>query len=123
MSFGHYLRRAREGREMTLTDLARRVGISIAYLSRIERERENPPPELLVVQPFRAFTPKPNRKRIWSRKAKSSTAPRFHRMTRHLRRRCRQPAANGLAARGRPKKSLRCSAIRPSASASPNSRT
>jgi transcriptional regulator with XRE-family HTH domain len=38
MAFGHYLRRAREGREMTLTELARRVGISIAYLSRIERD-------------------------------------------------------------------------------------
>jgi HTH-type transcriptional regulator, competence development regulator len=48
MAFGHYLRRAREGREMTLTDLARRVGISIAYLSRIERERENPPPDHLI---------------------------------------------------------------------------
>jgi transcriptional regulator with XRE-family HTH domain len=29
MAFGHYLRREREGREMTLTELARRVGISI----------------------------------------------------------------------------------------------
>ena len=48
MAFGHYLRREREGRDMTLTELARRVEVSIAYLSRIERERENPPPDRLV---------------------------------------------------------------------------
>ena len=41
MAFGHYIRRQREERDMTLTALARRVEISIAYLSRIEREREN----------------------------------------------------------------------------------
>ena len=34
MAFGHYIRRQREGREMTLTELARRVQVSIAYLSR-----------------------------------------------------------------------------------------
>lgn len=33
---------------MTLTDLARKVEVSIAYLSRIERERENPPPDRLI---------------------------------------------------------------------------
>jgi len=38
MAFGHYLRRQREEREMTLTELARRVEISIATY----RERENP---------------------------------------------------------------------------------
>ena len=43
MAFGHYLRRQREERDMTLTELARRVEISIAYLSRIERERDPPP--------------------------------------------------------------------------------
>ena len=48
MAFGKYIRREREGREMTLTELARRVEVSIAYLSRIERERENPPPDRLV---------------------------------------------------------------------------
>ena len=45
MAFGHYIRRQREERDMTLTELARRLEISIAYLSRIERERENPPPD------------------------------------------------------------------------------
>jgi len=48
MTFGKYLRREREERQMTLTELARRVDISIAYLSRIERERENPPPDRLM---------------------------------------------------------------------------
>ena len=45
MAFGKYIRREREGRDMTLTELARRVEVSIADLSRIERERENPPPD------------------------------------------------------------------------------
>ncbi|MGD0636168.1 MAG: helix-turn-helix transcriptional regulator [Beijerinckiaceae bacterium] len=48
MAFGKYIRREREGREMTLTELARQVEVSIAYLSRIERERENPPPDRLL---------------------------------------------------------------------------
>jgi HTH-type transcriptional regulator, competence development regulator len=48
MAFGNYLRRQRERRDMTLTELARRVDVSIAYLSRIERERENPPPDHLI---------------------------------------------------------------------------
>ena len=48
MAFGKYIRRAREGRDMTLTELARQVEVSIAYLSRIERERENPPPDRLL---------------------------------------------------------------------------
>jgi len=48
MAVGHYVHREREGQEMTLTELARRVEISIAYLSRIERGRENPPPDRLV---------------------------------------------------------------------------
>ena len=48
MAFGHYIRRQREERDMTLTELARRLEISIAYLSRIERERENPPPDHLI---------------------------------------------------------------------------
>ena len=55
MGFGRYIRREREGREMTLTELARRVDVSIAYLSRIERERENPPPDRLVSALARAL--------------------------------------------------------------------
>lgn len=48
MAFGRFIRRVREEREMTLTELARRVEVSIAYLSRIERERENSPPDRLM---------------------------------------------------------------------------
>lgn len=48
MPFGRYLRQTREDRAITLTDLARRVHVSIPYLSRIERERENPPPDQLL---------------------------------------------------------------------------
>ena len=55
MAFGKYLRREREEREMTLTELARRVDISIAYRSRIERERENPPPDRLMTALARAL--------------------------------------------------------------------
>ena len=33
---------------MTLTELARRVDVSIACLSRVERERENPPLDHLI---------------------------------------------------------------------------
>jgi len=54
MAFGN-LRREREEREVTLTELARRVDISIAYLSRIERERENPPPDRLMTALARAL--------------------------------------------------------------------
>ena len=55
MAFGKYIRREREGQEMTLTELARLVEVSIAYLSRIERERENPPPDRLVSALARAL--------------------------------------------------------------------
>ena len=48
MSFGSTIRREREAQEMTLCELAQQIGISIAYFSRIERERENPPPDRLV---------------------------------------------------------------------------
>ena len=48
MAFGRYIRRAREERALTLTEVARRLDISIAYLSRIEREREKPPPDRLI---------------------------------------------------------------------------
>ena len=43
MGFGGYLRKKREERELTLVEVAEQVGISVAYLSRIERERENAP--------------------------------------------------------------------------------
>ena len=55
MAFGRYIRRAREQRALTITEVARRLDISIAYLSRIERERENPPPDRLMTGLARAL--------------------------------------------------------------------
>ena len=55
MSFGTLLRRRRERQDMTLTELARQVEVSIAYLSRIERDRENPPPDRLLAALARAI--------------------------------------------------------------------
>jgi transcriptional regulator with XRE-family HTH domain len=43
MTFGQYVRHQREAQKMTLTELARRAKVSTTYLSRIEREREDPP--------------------------------------------------------------------------------
>ncbi len=48
MSFGELVRSSRKALDITVTELARQVDISIAYLSRIERDRENPPPDRLV---------------------------------------------------------------------------
>ena len=55
MAFGRYIRRSREERALTVTEVARRLDISIAYLSRIERERENPPPDKLMTALARAL--------------------------------------------------------------------
>ena len=65
MAFGKYIRREREGQEMTLTELARQVEVSIAYLSRIERERENPPPDRLVSALARALGLPADQSRCW----------------------------------------------------------
>lgn len=54
MRFGNLVRRRREERELTLGDVAAAVGISIAYLSRIERDRENPPRDELIRRIARA---------------------------------------------------------------------
>ena len=48
MGFGSYLRQKREERELTLVELAQRLGISVAYISRIERDRENAPKDELI---------------------------------------------------------------------------
>lgn len=55
MAFGQFIRRVREERALTITEVARRLDISIAYLSRIERERENPPPDRLLKALARAL--------------------------------------------------------------------
>lgn len=63
MGFGTYIRQKREAKEISLNDFARRLEISPAYWSRIEREKENPPKdelirkaaELVEVDPDQAF--------------------------------------------------------------------
>lgn len=50
MAFGSYIRRKREETGMSLTDLARRLDISPAYWSRIEREMEKPPKDELIAK-------------------------------------------------------------------------
>ncbi len=55
MGFGGYLRKKREDRGLTLVEVAERVGISVAYLSRIERERENAPKDALIQKVCKAL--------------------------------------------------------------------
>jgi transcriptional regulator with XRE-family HTH domain len=55
VAFGRYIRRVREQRALTVTEVAKRLDISIAYLSRIEREREKPPPDRLMTALARAL--------------------------------------------------------------------
>jgi HTH-type transcriptional regulator, competence development regulator len=48
MSFGAFIRERRLARGLTLLDVAAEIDVSIPYLSRIERERENPPRDELI---------------------------------------------------------------------------
>ena len=48
MTFGELIRQQREARGLTLLEVAAEVGISIGYLSRIERGRENVPGDELI---------------------------------------------------------------------------
>ena len=50
MSFGALLRVKRNERGLTLEDVAVRVGLSVPLLSRIERDRENPPQDEIVMK-------------------------------------------------------------------------
>ena len=50
MAFGSYIRKKREEADMSLTDFARRLEISPAYWSRIEREMEKPPKDELIAK-------------------------------------------------------------------------
>lgn len=55
MGFGSYLRQKREEQELTLVELAEKLGISVAYLSRIERDRENAPKDELIQKACKAL--------------------------------------------------------------------
>ena len=48
MGYGRYIRREREKKNISLTDFAKRINISPAYWSRIERELEKPPKDDLI---------------------------------------------------------------------------
>ena len=48
MGFGRYIRREREKKDILLTDFAKKLNISPAYWSRIEREMEKPPKDNLI---------------------------------------------------------------------------
>lgn len=48
MSFGAFIRDCRNRRGLTLLDVAAEIGVSIPYLSRIERDRDRPPPDDLI---------------------------------------------------------------------------
>lgn len=48
MAFGKLIRDSRSSTGMTLAELAAEIELSIAYLSRIERDRENPPRDDLI---------------------------------------------------------------------------
>lgn len=50
MQFGPFVRRTREECNMALSELAMRTKISIVYMSRIERGREAPPPDRLLLR-------------------------------------------------------------------------
>lgn len=48
MAFGAFIRSKREEKGIQMNDFARQLGISPAYWSRIEREREKPPRDHLI---------------------------------------------------------------------------
>lgn len=48
MGFGAFIRERRNERGLTLLDVAAKVEVSVPYLSRIERDRENPPRDELI---------------------------------------------------------------------------
>jgi transcriptional regulator with XRE-family HTH domain len=45
MKFGAYVRQEREGREIGLREMAKKIGVSPTYLSKIERDEFPPPAE------------------------------------------------------------------------------
>lgn len=50
MAFGDFIRQKREEADIPLNEFARRIGISPAYWSRIERNMEKPPKDDLITK-------------------------------------------------------------------------
>ena len=48
MSFGQFIRKTREAKDIQMNDFARQLEISPAYWSRIERDMEKPPKDELI---------------------------------------------------------------------------
>jgi transcriptional regulator with XRE-family HTH domain len=55
MGFGQWIRASREAAGITLNDFSRRLDISPAYWSRIEREMEKPPKDALIEKAVQAL--------------------------------------------------------------------
>ena len=55
MGFGKWIRTRREAAAITLNDFSRRLDISPAYWSRIEREMEKPPKDELIEKAVQAL--------------------------------------------------------------------
>lgn len=55
MPFGDFIRQKREEAGIPLNDFARRIGISPAYWSRIERNMEKPPKDELITKAAEAL--------------------------------------------------------------------
>lgn len=60
MAFGPYIRQKRESKGMALNELARQIGISQAYWSRIERQLEKPPKDDLIIRSAEALGENPD---------------------------------------------------------------
>jgi len=48
MTFGEYVRQEREARGISLRKFAQRVGVSTAYISKVETGRMDPPGEMTI---------------------------------------------------------------------------
>jgi HTH-type transcriptional regulator, competence development regulator len=48
MRFGAFIRQHRNARGLTLLDVAAEIDVSVPYLSKIERDRENPPRDEII---------------------------------------------------------------------------
>ncbi len=61
VSFGETLRAAREGRGLTLREVARKLAVDVSYLSRLERGTLHPPRDERILQIASAVGMSPTR--------------------------------------------------------------
>jgi transcriptional regulator with XRE-family HTH domain len=60
MGFGTYIKQKRITNDISLNDFARRLDISPAYWSRIEREMEKPPKDELIIKSSQILNENPD---------------------------------------------------------------